>query len=321
MGPQTVHPQPEAVLKGRQVFLINEGNFQHGNASLSAYNPHNKTVQHQIFSSFNNNIPLGDVAQDIQEFNGRYYIVMNNSGMVRVVDTTTWTLIGDISGLQTPRYIAFAEDHAFVTDLYAKKLWLLNTDQMQLEKSLDLPAPGFHITYWNKRIVVGLQNNQIAIVNPKTLQTDSLITLSRGVECMKEDHNDNLWILCTKSTTNAQLIALDKNWQVIQNFTFSPTVSPHYLEINKTRDTLIFAMEDGIYKQAMSVASSFPSAKQLIPLNGQNLYGLSVDPLNGDIYFYDALDYNQASDIYRYNNKGKLIHQFKGGVITNAILF
>lgn len=317
VGPQRVNEQHTTVDTDQKVFLVNEGNFQWGNASISAYNPVEFTLQHQIFSSTNNNIPLGDVAQDLQLYKDRYYVVMNNSGMVRVADTN-WQLIGNIEDLQTPRYIAFADDHAFVTELYAKKLWILNLNQMQVEKALDMPTSSFHIANWNSKIVVGL-TNQIAIVNPDAQEIDTLITLSRGVERMQEDKNGKLWILCSSGSSGSHLYQLQEDWSVSSHWTFPPNSSTSYLEMNSTKDTLIFVMPDGIYHQAVSANILDPT--QIVSLNDQNVYGFSVNPEDGDLYLMDALDFNQASDVYRYSKTGELLHQFKGGVITNAVRF
>jgi DNA-binding beta-propeller fold protein YncE len=51
------------------------------------------------------------------------------------------------------------------------------------------------------------------------------------------------------------------------------------------------------------------------------LYGINVNPENGDIYVADAIDYTQSGAIYRYSTEGILIDQFKVGVIPNGMVF
>ncbi len=53
----------------------------------------------------------------------------------------------------------------------------------------------------------------------------------------------------------------------------------------------------------------------------RNFYGLGVDPANGDVYAADALDYVQASHIYRYDKSGNLLGTFNAGIITGNFSF
>src|SRR5687768_17364874 len=77
-----------AVPKGeyeKGVIILNEGNFQKGNSSVSFYNRDSKTVTHDIFTLVNAR-PLGDVAQSIAAHKDRAYMVVNNGNKIEVVD-------------------------------------------------------------------------------------------------------------------------------------------------------------------------------------------------------------------------------------------
>lgn len=318
VGPQRVNGLTEPTLKGRKVILINEGNFQRGNASISAYEPGNGSISHSLYSAFNDEKPLGDVAQDFQQYQGRHYVVVNNSGLVRVLDTTNFKSIANIDGLTTPRFIAFDGNRAFVTDLFDSKLWVLDLNLLAVETSINLPSPSFHITQWNQKIGVGV-GAQLAVIDPISLTIDSLITLQGQVERMVSDQNGRFWVLCKKTTSPAKLYQLNSDWGIAQEWTFSAASDPSFLSINKERDQLLFYDRDGIYEQSISATSLAPSLKVSLP--NQNVYGFDVDSLTNDLYISDALDFDQAADIYHYSNDGNLVKTFKGGVITNGFRF
>ena len=67
---------PNGVTIGSGVFVLNEGNFQFSNGSLSFYDPKADTVANNLFYKVNN-APLGDVAESMAMMDGKLYIVVN----------------------------------------------------------------------------------------------------------------------------------------------------------------------------------------------------------------------------------------------------
>ncbi|MES2778319.1 MAG: DUF5074 domain-containing protein, partial [Bacteroidota bacterium] len=76
-------PQPNddlilpPLVKG-SIMMINEGNFQFGNASLTVYDFNNDIVYPDVFENTNGR-KLGDVFQSITVANGKAYLIVNNS--------------------------------------------------------------------------------------------------------------------------------------------------------------------------------------------------------------------------------------------------
>ena len=79
---------PSGYTIGSGVFVLNEGNFQFSNASLSFYDPQADTVANNLFYKVNN-APLGDVAQSLALADGKLYIVVNNSNLIYKVDANS----------------------------------------------------------------------------------------------------------------------------------------------------------------------------------------------------------------------------------------
>ena len=153
------------------VYITNEGNFQFGNATVSYYNIADSTVAEDIYEAANNN-PLGDVCQSLCLFNGKAYIVVNNSGKVAVVNAVTFVEEATISGLASPRYfLPVSNSKAYITDLTSNTVSVVNLNDNTVSGSIAILAPPHvsqlvfvHSTASTPRVVSGEKRaNQFSI--------------------------------------------------------------------------------------------------------------------------------------------------------------
>lgn len=87
-------------------FVLNEGSFSNGNASLTYVSQDYTTVEQGVFQTVNEE-GLGDVAQSAHVSGNNAYIVMNGSDKIVVVDKNTMSELATIEGPQinNPRYM------------------------------------------------------------------------------------------------------------------------------------------------------------------------------------------------------------------------
>ena len=108
-------PNLESEIK---MIVVNEGGMGNGFGALTAIT-YDGTSREDFFRDVNGR-PMGDVAQSITCINGKYFVAMNNSQKVEVVEPQTFKSLGTILYKQAgkPRFIApISEDQAIVSDL------------------------------------------------------------------------------------------------------------------------------------------------------------------------------------------------------------
>ena len=318
------------------LFIINEGNYNMDNASLSFYEFSSKRVYNQIFFA-TNETPLGDIAQSMIIHNNIGYIVINNSGKIYAIDPDDASFLGKITGLVSPRHMLFVSDtKAYISDLYSRKIYIYGTLSDEIIGEIDVNNHNpfnQHSTerlvrymnlvfaacwsYDNYVLVIDIDNDQIIDSIEVTTQPNSLIL----------DHNNKLWVLSDGGFAGSSfgqekgaLTRIDPESRRIESIIPFTTMneSPFDLQINKSGNTLFF-INDGIFK--MSVQETDIPSIPFIPESGRNFYSLGINPVNSDIYVGDAIDFQQNGIVYRFNDTGSLIDSFKVGINPGAFCF
>jgi len=311
------------------MFIVNEGNFMYGNATLSSYDTLKRAVQNDLFYKVNG-LPLGDVAESMTIWNSKGYIVINNSGKIYVIDVANGKYTGKITGLTSPRFIHFInEQKAYVTDLYAGKISIIDPTTNLVIGSIPCPShPSteemvqfgnlLFVTCWSGDktvLVIDTEKDRIVAEIATGLQPCGLVL----------DRYNKIWVLCqslpgNNSTNIAMLQKIDPVAKLIEkSYEFPTTAKPVKLVIDGSGENLFYLLGNDVYK--MSVLADQLPAKPFLALQSKLLYGLGIDPRNGNIYVSDALDYQQSGIIIRFSSSGKLLDTFKSGIIPGRFCF
>lgn len=312
--PKVTETKPVQLSVAKKVYIVNEGNFNGGNASVSMFDPTSGEVANDIYSS-QNNTSLGDVAQSINQVNGNYYVVVNNSGKI-VVCNREFKKTAQISGLTSPRYILpISNRKAYVSDLYANAISIvdLNTNL----KTGSIPCRGKTeqmVLMYNKVFVCNYDNEYVYVINGLKDQVEDSIAVGKNASSLVIDKEDKLWVL--SASRLSKIDATTNKAELVLNFQAGD--SPFALCLNKTKDTLYY-INSAIYRLEIS-ATSLPS-NPFIAAAGKNFYGLAVSPNDFNIYAADALDYVQRSNIYVFTPQGEQKNFFKAGINSNGFYF
>lgn len=315
------------------IFIINEGNFNWGNASVSFIDNSTNTVIQDIFLKANQR-GLGDVAQAMTIYKDYGLIVVNNSNRIEVVTLKDFKSYTSISGFYSPRYLELIDStKAYVTSL-KENIAVIDLSTFTITKEIPTPTWTEVLALFDHQMFVTsvgdftLSNEkrkaQLYIIDTQNdVTVDSIMT---GKEPMGIviDKKQKLWVLCTGGYDFYEapsMLRIDPVLRVVEKvFTFPNDGNlPKKLCINSTRDTIYF-IKDGVYQMPVT-ANEIPSAP-VIKSNGRVFYGLSIHPSNGSIFVSDVLDYVQDGKIYQYNSSsGTLLNTYKAGRIPAAFCF
>jgi DNA-binding beta-propeller fold protein YncE len=316
------------------LFITNEGNFMYGNASLSYYDPETKEVYRDVFYE-SNGLALGDVAQSIAIRGDLAYIVINNSGGIYVMNKNTFKVKALIKNLTSPRYIHFLSDEkAYVTDLYAMAITVVNPKTFKITNRIDLRRNGGNqhpteqmVQYKNFVFTnCWSYDNKILVIDSNTDMLVDSITVGIQPTSLCIDKYNKIWTVTDGGYEGSpygheapSLYCIDAETRKIEKtYKFKFGDWPSEVCLNGSRDTLYFINND--VWQVPVTANKFPE-KPFIPYNGTKYYGLTVDPDNSEVYIADAIDYVQSGIVYRYSNKGVALDTFKVGIIPGAFAF
>jgi YVTN family beta-propeller protein len=305
----------------KKVYVVNEGNFMAGNASVSLYDPGTNQVIEDFYKA-QNNLSLGDVAQSITSFNTDFYVVVNNSNKI-VVCNDQFKFKTVIAGFTSPRYlIPVSNSKAYVSDYLSNCIWVVNLNSNSITTSI--PCSGWTekmVLIYNKVFVTNMKKNFVYVINTVNDSKTDSINVGPNAGNIITDKNDNIWVLSSgdkPNSVNATLKKINPVTNTVEStLTFNSNDAPGYLCINKTKDTLYF-LNNGIYKMPVT-AAGLPSVPFIN--GGNNFYGLGINPNDYTIYAADALDYIQKSNIYIFYANGNQKTMFKAGINSNGFYF
>lgn len=325
-------PEPAQSEKiGKGFYVLNQGNYTAGNASLSFFNYDSAKMQHHLFYQ-KNGIPLGDVGQSITIWNQYAYIVVNNSGIIWVVNKDSGLISAKLSGLQSPRYMQIiSSEKAYVSDFYYKGITVFHPGTLQLLGTINTGKTTENLLYFEDKVFVTnwsqfnqtSENNTIQVIDVLSDQLIDSIVLVKEPNSMVIDKFNRLWVLCSGGFMEEETPALFQintlTHEVEQRFDFaSAMMSPNQLVINSDRDTLFFINQD-IYM--MPVASETLPTMPMIIKGNRNFYALEYDPVLKQILVSDAGNYMQQGHIYRFRCDGTLIDSLQAGIIPGSFAF
>ena len=341
--------EPGFAAKEESLVVVNSGNFNMSNASLTVWNPQTGLADQEVFATVNG-FKLGDVAQSATVHGDLLWVVVNNSNVIFAVDKNTFEEKGRIDlGLGSPRYIHFVSDEkAYVSQMYSSKIAIVNpktyivTGYIDISSSQTSGGSSEEMVQIGDYVYVNLWSygRDIVKIDTKTNKEVSYFTVGLQPYSLVKDINNNLWVLCDGGGWSDNpigyeaptLVEMDLNpgtlgstWEKKRVFELPLGASVSKLCTNGIGTRLYFIVNEydaegnnvgGVYM--LDLTEQYPSLRIVVPAGDRYLYSLTVSPVTEEIFVADSLDYQQPGVVYHYSSEGRLIGKFEAGIIPTS---
>lgn len=306
-------------------FLIaNEGKYGTPNAEVTFLNSDLSFKQDNIFSENNKSAKLGDVLQMIA-FNGdKAYLLLNNSNKIQIVNRSDFKATGEITtGLNQPRYMAFANNNMYVTnDKFngEKFVSVYKASDNSLVKKIPFTETVERIVEAGNTIFVqnasfGYGNN-ITIINTTTNEIQKTFPVNGNISKIVS-YNQSVYAIAS-GTADSYIYQISKDGAIIKTTTLTGIASAKNLEISEGK--FYFSSDKSVYAVDMKTgivpnSPLFTVAASSDPYS--DLYGFSV--VKNLIFTSDANGFKQDSKIVVYNTSGAIVKTFTAGIASNSV--
>lgn len=322
-------------------FVVNEGAFLNGDASLSYFDKSTNKMINDIFLD-NAGKPLGDQAQSMSVYNGRGYIVVQNSVKIEVINADDFSHLGTVTaenGVESPRYfLGIDANKAYVSDWGEDKLTgavkVLDLTSLEVTKTIPTGKGANRMLLTGNKVYVANNggygyDNTVAVIDANSDELITKITVGDNPSSIQIDKNGSIWIAGSGKTVYNADYSVDEanstpaflakivNDEVVMKLEAAGIYEGlGNLVMNSAGDQLYFNHKGAVYKMSVE-ATELPTA----PFIDKSFYGLSVDPSTDNLIGTEVPNFSSAGTVYRYSDTGELIDKYTAGIAPNGCAF
>lgn len=340
-GCQDEDPTPVTPQVGAEgFFVVNEGAWGAGNASLSFFDRNTGAVSNDLFYNANNGRSLGDQAQSMAIHNTLGYIVVQNSSKIEVIDIATYKSVATIDDeIESPRYfVGYSATKGYVSDWGSDGITgsvkVVDLNTFKVTKTIST-GQGANQLLLNGDMLYMVnaggwgRDNSLVIINTTTDEIVEEIEVGDNPNSLQIDAAGNIWVLTSghsqfdqnfefveAESTKGTLVKLDASGEVQLTLPFETFSSPKGLKINKEGNTLFYNYSGAIY-QMSTTDNTLPTS----PFIDKSFYGFAIDPFDGSVVGCEAPDFSTSGNMHIYSNTGEISTTLKVGIAPNSCTF
>lgn len=313
--------EPLPMVPEEIAYILNEGSFGAGDATIAKIDIANAVVTLTHFRLVNQFL-LGDIVQSMGETADKYYIVVNNSAKIEVVDKETFISQMTIEDMGSPRYfLAINDTLAYVTDLFAGAIHQINPETGDKYEDIIVNGWSEQMERIGDEVFVSLfTDSKVGVIDINTQALIDSIPIDLPPTKMVMDKFNKLWVIGSVYEGESKLYKIDGESRMIESEWLFDSNNPlMQLTIDPEGSNLYYGVANSkIFK--MNVSSTTLPSGPFITQEFQNLYGIGVNN-DGKVFVCEALDFVQDGLVLVYDNTGKIESQIPSGVAPNGLVF
>ena len=306
------------------VIVVNEGGFLKSNGSVGIYKP--GTSEYFDLFQKTNGRPLGDVVQSMTLINEKYYIIINNSNKIEVVNQSDFKSVTSITVNQPRNIIKVSETKAYISQ-FDNSMGILDLGSNTISGTINVKSSTENMALLNNKVYVGkAYSDKIFVINTVNNNVVDSLVIGSGLSSIVNVGDNQLAMFCLGAvdfntgavTENGKIVFLNKDSVKVERKLTLATGSYGGSLLNNN-GTLYFTFGN---KSIYSIASSATTGTgtSILTTPG-SVYGFNVDATNGNLYVTDAGDYSSAGKVYIYNSFGVKQKEFIAGIVPSKIIF
>lgn len=336
-GCDTVNDDESAAAKG--VFVASQGNFSDANGSAHVYDPELGSTSTYVDDALST-LQSATIADD------RIYFVANSGARIDAYSLETSQIVGQITGLTSPRYMAVGENRlAYVTNLFKSNFTGGTVDVVDLASntvtaSIDVGNNPEGIAVSGGLVYVannGFGSGQtLSVIDPSTnLVVETIDVGCDGPRMLFRDKEDEVWVVCTGKTeydsefnvigqTNGQIVLVDgPTSSVIDRIQLSGQVSTagpgqdaHYSEGEQELHVVLEGQQVLRFNTGANVL-----AEDLGTFAGDPIGAVAYDSESDRLYLGRVPGFVTSGYVTVHDRAGDQLESFPAGIAPTYIVF
>ena len=282
-----------------ELLVMNEGNFMYANASLTRIQLENGSSNQQYFETVNGQ-SMGDVAQSMCFYQGKVWFVMNNSQKIIVADSVGMKKEFEITGLGSPRYLTFLHPQkAFVSDLYANAIQIINPRNGSLLGSIPLQGWTEQMCISGGKLFAGNWSGSATyIIDANTNQIIDSVLTGKHSAWLSKDKAGRIWVLSSGDANQPPAISCidPENHLIISKESLPLEGDISSRLVYDAMDHCLYFLAGDVFQYRINAHEGERLAK-VIRSDGNNFYGLDLDPKRRILMVSDARNFVQRGSV------------------------
>jgi hypothetical protein len=302
-------PSPNnATFTDSTLFIVSEGNYGKNNAELDGYSLKKDSLSKDIIN------PLGDIANDIQIFGKRMYVLLENSNKILNVNPDS---IADRTSIQftagvTPFKMArVSPSEVWVTEFTGNHIDIMNLNSNSLVSSISVDTGLTDIGILGGKAFICTNANKLEVIDVQTRQVLSNKYLNDYPSQVITDSAHNAVIVLTSGSSTkdpGKIFWIDP---ATYNTTFSLAIDT-LTYVN----SIVPAGSKAFILYGDKVGALDLAAKSMTTLIAKGYYKGLYDATTNQLILGDAKDYSSPGVVDIYDaTSGQLLKSIPSGII------